>query len=212
MKLLIVGAGGHGEVVADILRAQHDAGSNFDLVGYVDDRALQHEERLGGRVVGTVADIPRLSFDALIVAVGDNGARARLVDRLSGLPLATAVHPSAVIGGASSIGAGTMICARAVVGCGSRVGRGVILNTGSSIDHHAHIGDFAHIAPGVHLGGAVTVGAGALLGIGAVVLPGITIGAAAVVGAGAVVIHDVPDGATVAGVPAAPLGAAAGAR
>jgi sugar O-acyltransferase (sialic acid O-acetyltransferase NeuD family) len=212
MKVLIVGAGGHGEVVADILRAQREAGGNLELVGYVDDRTPPHEERLGGRVLGTVDDLPALSFDTLIVAVGDNTARARLVERLSGLRLASAVHPSAVIGGGTSIGAGTMICAGAVVGCGSRVGRGVILNTGCSIDHHAQIAEFAHIAPGVHLGGAVRVGGRALIGIGAAVLPGITIGAGAVVAAGAVVIHDVPDGTTVAGVPAAPLRAAAGAR
>jgi sugar O-acyltransferase (sialic acid O-acetyltransferase NeuD family) len=213
MKLLIVGAGGHGEVVADILHAQRAAGTDVDLVGYLDDDRTRRDcERLGGRVIGSVRDIPSLNFDAVIVAVGDNAARARLVAALGGLPLATAVHPSAVVAGGTSIGAGTIICAGAVVGCVSHLGRGVILNTGSTIDHHTHIGEFAHIAPGVHLGGGVTIGVGALLGIGAVVLPGITIGAAAIVGAGAVVVRDVADGATVAGVPAVPLSAAAGVR
>jgi sugar O-acyltransferase (sialic acid O-acetyltransferase NeuD family) len=213
VQVLIVGAGGHGEVVADILHVQRAASGALDVVGYVDDHpTLRNAERLAGRVLGAVRDIPNISFDALIVAVGDNTARARLVGLLNGVPLATAIHPSAVIGGGSSIGEGSMICARAVVGCGSRVGRGVILNTASTIDHHARIGDFAHIAPGVHLGGAVTIGAGALVGIGAVVLPGLSIGAAAVVGAGAVVIRDVPDGVTVVGVPAVRLSAAAGAR
>jgi sugar O-acyltransferase (sialic acid O-acetyltransferase NeuD family) len=213
MRLLIVGAGGHGEVVADILHAQRAAGADLDLIGYVDDdRTLREHERLGGRVIGSVREIPALTFDALIVAVGENAARARLIGRLNTMPLATAVHPSAVIAGGSTIGKGSMICARAVVGCGSHVGRGVILNTASTIDHHAQIGDFVHIAPGVHLGGAVTIGAAALLGIGAVVLPGVTIGANAVVGAGAVVIRDVPDGAKVVGVPAVPLSAAAGVR
>jgi sugar O-acyltransferase (sialic acid O-acetyltransferase NeuD family) len=213
MRLLIVGAGGHGEVVADILHAQRAAGGAVDLIGYVDDDGrLRDCERLGGRVIGFVRDIPSLTFDAVIVAVGDNAERARLVGALHGVPLATAIHPSAVIGGGSAIGAGSMICAGAVVGCGSRVGRGVILNTASTIDHHSQIGDFAHIAPGVHLGGAVTIGAGTLLGIGAVVLPGVTVGAAAIVAAGAVVIRDVPDGARVAGVPAVRLSAAAGVR
>ncbi len=49
---------------------------------------------------------------------------------------------------------------------------------------------------------------GASLGSGAVIMCGVTIGQAALVGAGAVVISDVPDGATVAGVPARVVGAA----
>jgi acetyltransferase-like isoleucine patch superfamily enzyme len=43
---------------------------------------------------------------------------------------------------------------------------------------------------------------GASIGSGAVILCGVTIGEGAMVGAGAVVTRDVPDGATVAGVPA----------
>jgi len=43
---------------------------------------------------------------------------------------------------------------------------------------------------------------GASIGSGAVIMCGVTIGEGAVVGAGAVVTRDVPDGATVAGVPA----------
>ena len=46
------------------------------------------------------------------------------------------------------------------------------------------------------------VGRGASIGSGAVIMCGVTIGAGAMVGAGAVVTRDVPDGATVAGVPA----------
>jgi len=198
VKILIVGAGGHGQVVVDILLAQRAAGDAVDVVGYVDDDAALHgEERLGIRVVGPITAIARIEHDAIVVAVGDNVRRAHLHDRLGNLPqrFAVARHPTAV------------------VGCASRVGRGVILNTACTIDHHARIGDFVHVAPGVHLGGDVSVGAGSLIGIGAVVLPGVSIGSRAVVGAGAVVTRDVPDCATVVGVPASRIGSpVAGAR
>jgi sugar O-acyltransferase (sialic acid O-acetyltransferase NeuD family) len=214
--VLIVGAGGHGQVVADILRAQRVAGDDLELIGYADDNpALQGRERLGKPVLGPVAAIARIEHDAVVVAVGDNAGRERLYESFAkaGVRLVVACHPSAVIASGATLGDGSMVCARVVVGCESRVGRGVILNTACTIDHHARIEDFVHVAPGVHLGGDVSVGARTLLGIGAVVLPGVSIGRGAVVGAGAVVTRNVADGATVVGVPAVRIGSpVAGAR
>jgi sugar O-acyltransferase (sialic acid O-acetyltransferase NeuD family) len=205
VKVLIIGAGGHGQVVADILQAQRTAGERVAVVGYVDDDdSLRQKLRLGIVVLGRIATIPEIDHDALIVALGDNGRRAKLQERTSkpGVRFAIARHPSAIVASGATVGEGSMICARAVVGCESRIGRGVILNTASTVDHHASIGDFVHIAPGVHLGGDVSVGDEALVGLGAVVLPGLRIGSRAVVGAGAVVTRNVPAGATVTGVPA----------
>jgi sugar O-acyltransferase (sialic acid O-acetyltransferase NeuD family) len=216
MKVLVVGAGGHGQVVVDILQAQRAAGGDVDIIGYVDDDTTLHGmTRLGVPVMGPIAAIATLHHDRVIVAVGDNVHRARLHDRIDRATqrFAIACHPTAVIGSDSTIGTGSMVCARAVVGCASSIGTGVILNTACTVDHHAQIGNFVHIAPGVHLGGEVSVGDGALVGLGAVVLPGLSIGARAIVGAGAVVTRDVPEGATVVGVPASRLGIrVAGAR
>ena len=210
MKVLIVGAGGHGQVVADILLAQRAAGHDVDVVGYLDDdAALQGAERLGIRVIGPLRVRSTIPHDAVIVAVGDNTRRARLTRELTGATALIARHPSAVVASEAAIGDGSMICARAVVGCASRIGRGVILNTGCTVDHHAQIEDFVHVAPGVHLGGNVSIGQEALVGIGAVVLPGVSIGRGAIVGAGAVVTRDVADRTTVVGVPAAGLRARA---
>jgi sugar O-acyltransferase (sialic acid O-acetyltransferase NeuD family) len=208
MKILIVGAGGHGQVVADILEAQRVAGDDVHVIGFVDDDPeLLGRHRLGRPILGSLADITRLGHDGVVLAVGDNSRRACLDEdmRRAGQRFVIAKHPSALLASDTSVGDGSMICARVVVGCCSRVGRGVILNTACTVDHHARLDDFVHVAPGVHIGGDVSIGSRSMLGIGAIVLPGVSIGCDAIVGAGAVVTRDVPAGTTVVGVPAVPI-------
>jgi acetyltransferase EpsM len=204
-RVAVIGAGGHGTVVIDILLQMQAAGAPLTVVAVADRRSeLAGRQILGVPIVGYLDDLRQV--DAVIVAVGDNQARQRLTTEVSrrGWASVTAVHPSSIIGRGSDISEGAMLCAGCIVGAESRIGAGAILNTASSADHHNEIGAFAHIAPGVRLGGEVTVGEGALIGIGATVLPGRRIGAWATVGAGAVATGDVGDGITVVGVPARP--------
>jgi sugar O-acyltransferase (sialic acid O-acetyltransferase NeuD family) len=205
---LLVGAGGHGQVVADILLARRSAGEDVAVAAFVDeDRRLHGTALLGTTVIGGLGQRHSVAYDGILVTVGDNARRAAITRELLSdeEPLATALHPASIISAHSVVGVGTMVCAGAVIGPGAEIGIGVILNTGSSVDHHCSIGDFAHVAPGARLGGAVVVGKRTLVGIGAVILPNVTVGDDVVVGAGAVVTGDVEDGKTVVGVPARPL-------
>ena len=207
MKVLLFGAGGHAQVVADVLRAQQHAGEQICFAGYVDDRADELRATLGEDVQGTIAEWPSAEHDAVIVAIGDNSTRRTLFGRAKkrNACLAIARHPASTIAPDVRVGLGSMVCGGVVINTRTVIGANTIINTAASVDHHCVIGDHVHIAPGVRLGGDVTVGEGALVGIGAVVLPGKTIGAWAIVGAGAVVIDDVPPATTVVGVPAKPV-------
>ena len=205
MRVVIVGAGGHGQVVADILWKCADLHGDLVPCGFVDDDAgLAGREFVGVSVLGGLDVLVRVPHDAIVIAVGANARRAELCEAMTsrGEALVAAVHPSAQIGIGVVVEPGAMICAGAIINTGSHIGAAAIINTAATVDHHSSVGRFAHVAPGVHMGGEVRVGEGALVGIGSVVLPRVSIGKGAVVGGGAVVTSDVPDQTTVVGVPA----------
>jgi sugar O-acyltransferase (sialic acid O-acetyltransferase NeuD family) len=205
MKILIIGAGGHGQVVADILLRMKEHDASVDPIGYLDDNAgLNKRSLLGIPVLGTVDQLSTIPHDGVVVALGDNRVREKVFNEMlaNGENMVIARHPKAVMAPDVHIGPGTMICAGVVVNPAANIGCNVILNTGCTIDHHNRIGDHVHIAPGSHLGGEVHIGAGSLVGIGATVMPGKHVGSHCIVGAAALVQQDIPDGSTAIGVPA----------
>lgn len=217
MRVVIVGAGGHGQVVADVLMSAARLGSGVQPAGYVDDDAsFAGQLLLGLPVLGGIDSLSHVPHDGVVVAIGNNAIRRKVFDMLAARNerFVIARHPSAIIAQSVEVGPGTMICAGAIVNPGAVIGSNVILNTGCSVDHHNRIGDHVHIAPGVRMGGDVTVGDGVLIGIGAVVMPGRRIGAHSTVGAGALVQRHVREGTIVVGVPARPVrtGELAGSR
>lgn len=208
MKIVVLGANGHGQVVADILFQMWTKGREMELVGFLDDDPKLIGTRiLGLPVLGKLSDLASTPHDCVILGIGDNAARARVYADLvqARKRFATAIHPSAILAPDVVVGAGAVLAAGAIANPGARIGENAILNTGASIDHHCVLGPHSHVAPGVHLAGRVNVGEGAFVGIGACAVQCVSIGAWSTVGAGAAVTQDVPDNATVGGVPARPL-------
>ena len=204
MDIVIVGAGGHGKVVLEIVRAQHQ----HRVVGFLDaDTSLIGSDVLGVSVIGGVNQIARLRQQKIrgaIVAIGDSRVRLSYAALLSehGVELPSAIHPAASVSPSATIGRNTIVAAGAMICADATIGDSVICNTGCVIDHESEVEDGAHICPGALLAGRVRVGVGAFVGLGAKVLPCINIGRHAIVGAGTVVLADVQDEATAVGVPA----------
>ncbi len=203
MDVIVVGAGGHGRVVLEII----ELAGKHRAVGIIDaDASLAGTRVAGVPVLGGVNQLPkwRGKVKGAIVAIGDNRARmeyARMF-REQGFSLIGAIHPSAVVSPSARLGDNVVVAAGAVVGVEAVLGDSVIVNTGAIVDHECRIGEGAHIASGAALAGRVNVGAGAFVGLGSRVIQCLGIGDNAIVGAGAVVIRDVPAGATMVGVPA----------
>lgn len=204
MDMVIIGAGGHGRVVLDIIRA---AGMDRP-VGFLDTNSSLHGHRVDGlAVLGGLDKLEAMKRDGVggaVVAIGHNGVRREYAETLdqTGFTLVNAIHPSANVASTSTLGKNVVVAAGAVVCAHCQIGNSAILNTACIVDHESLVGHAAHVCPGARLAGRVIVESGAFVGIGATVIQMVQIGADAVVGAGAVVIRDVPATSTVVGVPA----------
>lgn len=196
-KLIILGAGGHGKVAADI--AMRNA---YDEILFLDDNP-EIQECLGFPVVGHISDANKYGGD-FFVAIGNPVTRERLQNQLEmyGKAVVTLLHPSAIVGSSVTIGRGSIVMAGAVINPCAEIGKGTVINTCASVDHDCRIGDYVHISVGAHISGTVTIGARTWIGIGAAVKNNVSIAPDCVFGAGAVVVKDIEESGTYVGVPA----------
>ena len=197
--VIIIGAGGHAKVIADII---YKSGDN--LIGFLDDNLANKgkEIYLGKKVLGTTKDIENYNKNYFIIGIGNNSIRKK-INNENNLKLYTAIHPSAIIAENVKIGTGSVIMAGVVINPGTVIGKNCIINTCSSLDHDNLLEDYVHISPGAHLAGTVSIKEGTWICTGAIVKNNITIGKNNIIGAGGVVIKDIiEENTTYIGVPA----------
>ncbi|MBQ6702967.1 MAG: acetyltransferase [Clostridia bacterium] len=197
-RLVIVGAGGHGRVVADIAKK---SGAYCDLVFLDDSEEINEKVHVSGKVSSFAEYIKDSDF---IIAIGNNAVRERLQRMMEGegACFATLVHPNATVGDGVKLGRGSVVMAGAVLNSCAEVGDGVIINTCSSVDHDCRVGDYTHISVGAHVAGTVTIGSKVFVCAGVTVINNVSICDGCIIGAGATVIKNIDSSGTYVGVPA----------
>ncbi len=195
--VIIIGAGGHGEVIADIIISSGDT-----VVGFLDDGCEKGKNVLGIPVLGKTDEYANYQDCEFVIAIGSPAVRKKISEELP-VKWYTAIHPRAVVSKLGvSIGEGTVIMANAVINPGATVGRHCIINTSTIVEHDNILKDFVHLSPKTALAGNVQVGENTHIGIGAQVIQGIKIASDVIIGAGAVVVKNIDEKGTYVGVPA----------
>ena len=200
-KVIIIGAGGHAKVIADIIEKSGD-----EVVGFLDDNKENGATVIKNyKVIGDLNNRFAMAVTKkdveFIIAIGDNKKREE-ISHSPNLKFYTAIHPSAQIGLDVRIEEGTVVMANVCINSSARIGKHCIINTGAIIEHDNIIEDFVHISPNTSLGGTVKIGESTHVGIGSIVKNNITICKNCTIGAGAVVVKDILEEGTYIGVPA----------
>jgi len=203
----IIGAGGFGREVLDIIDAVNQEKPQYEMLGYIVDP----EYGTPGTIVNAkpiLGGFDWLSRHAssvsVICGVGPSHHRYNLVRRAEalGCRFFSIIHPAAILTRWVQIGEGTVITAGCILTNQICIARHVHLNLGCTIGHNVYIADFSTLAPGVHISGNVTLAEGSYVGTGANIIEKLKIGEWSIVGAGSTVTKDVPANTTVVGVPA----------
>ena len=195
-RMVIIGAGGHGKVVAD-----NALKNGYTDIYFVDD--YMDGECMGFPIIGSSKDIKNLDDGNtdFVIGIGNNGVRKKIAEKYE-VNWVTLIHPSAQIAVNVSIGKGTVIMAGAIVNACAAIGEHCIINTSAIIEHDNILEDYVHISPSARLGGTVRVNEMTHVGIGATVKNNIEICSSCIIGAGAVVVKDIKESGTYVGVPA----------
>lgn len=192
-NVVILGAGGHANVIADIISAMGEK-----VVAFLDDDQQNNERS------GSISDYVKFKNAEFIIGIGNADIRESLANSLN-VKWFTAIHPSAIISPSAVLGKGTVVMPNAVINARAVIGNHCIINTGAIVEHDNIISDYVHISVGAKLGGTVTIGKKTWIGIGSTVKNNVNIFSDCMIGAGATVVDDISTKGTYVGIPARKL-------
>jgi sugar O-acyltransferase (sialic acid O-acetyltransferase NeuD family) len=200
--LAIVGASGHGKVIAEAALS----GDYWDEVVFYDDAYPEKTQNSIWPIKGTTEDLLTDSnfIDGAVVGIGNNHIRKQKHELLlkSSVKLTTIIHPQSVVSRFAEIGLGTVIFAGAIVNPFAKIDESCVINTNAVVEHDCQIKSYVHLSPGTIVAGGVKIGTLTWLGIGSKVRELIKVTSEVIVGAGSVIVKNIETPGTYVGVPA----------
>ena len=196
-SVVIIGASGHGKVVADIILKSRDS-----IKGFLDDGDDKGDTFVGYPMLGKVDDYKKYVDCKFIIAIGNANVREKIAQKLRDVNWYTAIHPSVIISSIGvSIGEGSVLVANSVVNSCATVGKHCIVNTCASVGHDVIVEDFVHVSSGARIAGTSVIGARTWVGVGSTVKNNVNICSDCMLGAGTVVVNDIIERGTYIGCP-----------
>lgn len=198
-RLIIIGASGHGKVIANIAKL-----NGYKEIAFLDDDTSKRNNEIY-TVLGTSKEIGKFIDDNtdFIVGIGNNTVRKKISTFMEELDIIQPVliHPTAVIDESVTIGEGTVVMANVVVNAYAKIGKYCILNTSATIDHDCVLGDYVHISPGVNVAGTVNIGNNCWICIGCAIANNLSICNDVIIGAGTTIIRNIEEPGKYVGIP-----------
>lgn len=184
--LLIIGAGGHGKVVAEAAELEN----KYNEIAFLDDND-KVDKIYDFQVIGKINDYKNLKnkYKYAFVAIGNNKVRLNLIDELlkEGFIVPSIVHPRATVSKYSKLGFGTIVLSGSIVNVNCSIGKGCILNINSTLDHDSILEDGVHVSSGAVIRSMVKIGKISTIRAGACITQGNTIEENIVINPGTVI-------------------------
>lgn len=202
--LYILGAGGAGREIFDLLPDLHEIKSGkWKLAGFLDDKEYS-QESLASPVLGSITEWVTSEDQVFVCSIGNPASRAIVTKSITdrGGNFVSLLHPSSRISPSATIGNGTVIFPFAYVSSSSRIGEHVMINIHSAVGHDAAVGNNSVLSSFCDVTGEVSLGERVFLGSHVAIAPGLTIGDDAMIQIGSVVVNNVKQGRKVFGNPA----------
>lgn len=147
-SLLILGAGGHGKVVAEVA-----ADCGYQKINFLDDNAQNS--------IGKISDLERFNdtYTDCFIGIGNNTLRLKLLEKAeaAGYTIPVLIHPTAYVSKTAVIEKGTIVEPHATINANTLVKKGSIVSVGAIVDHDVVLENAVHINAGaiVKAGGRV---------------------------------------------------------
>lgn len=207
--IVVLGAGGFGREVGQLIKDINEDKREWNFLGYIDDDIEKRGVILNGDpVIGGIGWLEANKGKNInaVCAIGNSKTKYKIIKKIEdAVEFPNLIHPNVLRNNYVTIGKGNIVCANSILSVNITIGDHVAVNPGCRIGHDSILKDFTTLMWDVTISGNVIINEGCEIGSKSVIIQQKTVGSWSIIGAGAVVVKDIPENCTAVGVPAKPI-------